>query len=282
MAAHDVLLLARRHAARLLEVHGVAGVMLGGSHARGTADDRSDIDLGVYYRGRIDVEAMRSAASDVAGRPTEVAGPGGWGPWVDGGAWLDLDGDLDCDVDGGRVDWILRDLDRVEHEWQRALRGEFSLHHQPGHPFGFVSCGYVGEVALGRVVADPTADLGRLKAAAATYPDQLRAAFERWLWEAGFSLDIARKSAGRGDAAYVSMCVVHAVGIMAHALHARAGSWVVNEKGLVAAAGALPDAPSGFTERAHAACAGHGARPEDLLATLSAAEDLLATVTSVH
>jgi predicted nucleotidyltransferase len=274
MAWGDVRLLAGAHAARLLEIDGVVGVMLGGSHARGAADQHSDVDLGVYYRGRLDVEAMGESASDLVGRPTDVAGPGGWGPWVDGGAWLDLA--------PGRVDWILRDLGRVEAEWERARRGEFSLHHQPGHPFGFVSTTYVGEVALGCVVGDPTGDLGRLRTAAATYPDPLRASFDGWLWEAGFSLDIARKSAGRGDATYVSMCVSHAVGIMAHALHARAGSWVVNEKGLVPGAGALPQAPADFTDRAHAACAGRGARPEELRATLDDAEELLAIVRSGH
>ena len=266
----DVHSLARDHAARLLEVDGVVAVMLGGSHARGAADDHSDVDLGVYYRGALDLDAMRRSASEVVGRPTEVAAPGGWGPWVDGGAWLHLE--------PSRVDWILRDLDRVGNEWERARRGEFSLHHQPGHPFGFVSTAYVGEVAHGLVVGDPTGELGQLKSATAPYPDPLRAAFEEWLWEAEFSLDIAGKPAGRGDAAYVSMCVTHAVGIMAHAVHARAGSWVVNEKGLVPEAGALPGAPADFAIRAHAACAGRGARPADLLATVAEAASLLASL----
>jgi predicted nucleotidyltransferase len=265
----DVFELAREHAERLLDVNGVVGVMVGGSHARGTADASSDLDLGVYYREPLDLDALRNLVSETVGRPTEVAGPGGWGPWVNGGAWLDLT--------SGRVDWILRDLDRVHREWERARQGEFGLHHQPGHPFGFVTTTYVGEVASGRVVADPGGEVGRLKAAATRYPDRLRDAFENWLWEAGFSLDVARKSAGRGDATYVEMCLVHAAGIMAHALHARAGRWVVNEKGLVDAAGLLPSAPDGFAERTHALCAG-GVEPADLVTRLDSATQLLDAV----
>jgi len=268
----DALDLARSHADRLVQVDGVVGVSLGGSHARGAADQHSDIDLGVYYRQPLDLAALRVLASASAGRPTDVAGPGGWGPWVDGGAWLELE--------TVRVDWILRDLDRVTAEWGRATRGEFSVHHQPGHPFGFVSTAYVGEVALGIVLADTEAEIDRLKAAAQEYPERLRDAFDGWLWEAEFSLAIAAKSAERGDAAYVSMCVAHAVGIMAHALHARAGSWVVNEKGLVPGTATLPGAPADFAARAHAVCAGTGADPASLQATLDEAGDLLTLVRS--
>ena len=261
--------IARAHAERLVGVQGVVGVMIGGSHARQTADASSDLDLGVYYREPLDLDAMRKLASDCAGRPTEVAGPGGWGPGGNGGAWLDLP--------DGRVDWILRDLDRVRSEWGRAQAGEFSVHHQPGHPFGFVSTTYVAELALGVIVADPSGELHELQAATATYPHPLREAFDRWLWEAGFSIDIASKPAGRGDAAYVDMCLTHAVGIIVYALHAREGRWVTNEKGIVASAAQLSCAPEGFAVRVHEVIAG-GATPADLEAKLEAARALLRDV----
>ena len=265
----DLRAVAQIHARELSTVEGVVGVVLGGSHARGTADALSDLDLGVYYREPLDVEALRTLATRLTGRPTEVAEPGGWGPWVNGGAWLD--------TEVGPVDWILRDLTRVEHEWDRARRGEFSLHHQAGHPFGFLSTAYVGEVAMGRILADPRGEIGRLKDAAASYPQPLREALLRWLWEAGFSLAVGRKAAARGDAAYIAMCVVHAVGIMAHALHARAGRWVINEKGLVASAARLPGAPPDFAARAAALCAGPAATV-GLSDWLAEAEALLADV----
>jgi predicted nucleotidyltransferase len=88
-------------AERLAQVPGVVGVLLGGSRARGEHRPESDWDLGVYYRGGLDLAALRA----LAGPGVEVAAPGEWGPWVNGGAWLR--------IDGVAVDWILRDLDRV-------------------------------------------------------------------------------------------------------------------------------------------------------------------------
>ena len=40
---------------RLVAVGGVVGVVLGGSRARGTHRPDSDYDLGLYYRGGLDV-----------------------------------------------------------------------------------------------------------------------------------------------------------------------------------------------------------------------------------
>jgi predicted nucleotidyltransferase len=75
----------------LTRVAGVVGVTLGGSRARGDADAASDVDLGVYYRDGLDLAAVRRLAADLDPAAT-VSGRGGWGPWVDGGAWLVVDG----------------------------------------------------------------------------------------------------------------------------------------------------------------------------------------------
>ncbi|MBT2393490.1 nucleotidyltransferase domain-containing protein [Streptomyces sp. ISL-1] len=104
-------------AQQLTAVRGVRAVALGGSRARGSHRPDSDWDLGVYYRGSVDTGALASLAAEVTGRPVEVAGPGGWGPWVNGGAWLS--------VDEMRVDWILRDLDRVQRVWADCRTGRY-------------------------------------------------------------------------------------------------------------------------------------------------------------
>jgi len=36
---------------RVAKIEGVLAIVLGGSRARGTADERSDVDLGIYYDG---------------------------------------------------------------------------------------------------------------------------------------------------------------------------------------------------------------------------------------
>ncbi len=237
-----------RMAARLTSVRGVRAVVLGGSRARGTHRPDSDWDLGVYYRGTPDLAALTALACEAQGSPVEVAGPGGWGPWVDGGAWLR--------VDGIAVDWILRDLDRVEKVWSDCREGRFEIGIQPGHPLGFWSPCYPGEVALGRVLADPHGELTELQADTRAYPEPLRRAVVDAAWEADFSVHAARKSAPSGDTLHVGLCLSRAFGILAQALHAHHRAWCLNEKGALAAAALLPDTPADFTERVGAALRG--------------------------
>ena len=56
--------------ARVSKVDSVAAIVLGGSRARGTADDRSDIDLGLYYDGNqpFSIEALSGAAQELDDR----------------------------------------------------------------------------------------------------------------------------------------------------------------------------------------------------------------------
>ena len=254
-------------ATRIAAVPGVVGVTLGGSRARGEHTPESDIDLGLYYRRDLDVERLGELAREVGGADATVTARGGWGPWVDGGGWLT--------IDGSAVDWIYRELDRVERSWEDAAAGRVSFHSQAGHPAGVASFAYAGELALGVVLADPSGVLGGLRGRMADYPSALADALVDGLWEARFSIDIARKGAARGDTVYVSGCLFRAVMLCAHALHGRAGRWLVNEKGAVASAGRLSIAPSGFADRAHGVLGAPGTGSADLLATLDAAARLV-------
>ena len=252
---------------RVVEVSGVVGVVLGGSRARGELTGDSDVDLGLYYRRPLDVDALSALARELAGPGAQVTQPGAWGPWVDGGAWLR--------IDGTAVDWSYRDLDRVRSCRAAAQRGEFTFHAQVGHPLGVPDFAYAGELALARVLADPTGELAALRQQMATYPVTLGRALVAGLWEAGFTLDIARKAVSRADTAYVAGCLFRAVLLCAHALHGWAGRWLVNEKGAIASAGRLPAAPPGFTARAHGVLAHLGDQPDQLQAAITAAQALI-------
>ncbi|MEU3566134.1 nucleotidyltransferase domain-containing protein [Kitasatospora sp. NPDC006786] len=249
-------------ASQLARVPGVVGVMLGGSRARGEERPESDWDLGVYYRGAPDLDALRA----LAGPEVEVAEPGGWGPWVNGGAWLR--------VEGVAVDWILRDLDRVGRVWADCRRGRFEVGTQAGHPLGFWSPCYPGEVALGLPLADPTGELTRLKEQAADYPEPLRDALTAATWEADFLLDTAAKSAAHADALHVSLCLSRAVGILVQALHAHHRRWCLNEKGALAVAEQLPDTPADFGSTARGLLAAPGGSAAELTATVARAREL--------
>lgn len=244
--------------------------MLGGSRASGTHTPDSDVDLGLYYRPPLDVDALGALAREVAGPAATVTQPGAWGPWVDGGAWLH--------VDGTAVDWIYRDVERVRASWLAAQQGRYRFHFQVGHPFGVPDFVYAGELALARVLVDPTGELSGLQLELSSYPVALGQALVAGLWEAGFNLANARKAVVRADTAYVAGCLFRVVELCAHALHGRAGRWLVNEKGAVASAGRLPGAPADFATRAHGILAQLGCEPDQLTSAVDAAAALLGDV----
>ena len=253
-------------ASNLATVGGVVGVVLGGSRARGTHRPDSDFDLGLYYRGPLDVAALQTLADEVSDQPAEVTEPGGWGPWVDGGGWLT--------IGGRRVDWIYRDLDRVRRVWEDCRAGRYQVAFQVGHPLGFYSHAYAGELALSRLIEDPTTELAELRPQMRAYPAALGEALVRGLWEAEFAVRLARYGVAGADPAYTAGCLFRAVGVTCQALHGRAGRWLINEKGMVAASGALPHAPPGFAEDAKAIFAdphGQVERAEALIAAVRAA-----------
>src|SRR6478735_6184702 len=259
----------RRMVDELTGVHGVLGVVLGGSRARGDALPTSDVDLGVYYEGTPDTAGLSRLASRWSGRDVTVGEPGSWGPWVDAGGWLE--------VEGTAVDWILRDVDRVAAQTDRARRGEFAFHAQAGHPLGFLDVSYAGELATGVVLADPSGRLASLRRDVTAYPHALRDAVVGALWEADFLLGAAGKGVARADTTYVALALAQAILLCAHALHADAGRWVTNEKGLVPAMAMLPAAPERFSRDAALALGALGTTEESLAAAIETATRLVAS-----
>ncbi|MFF5079806.1 nucleotidyltransferase domain-containing protein [Actinoplanes sp. NPDC000266] len=254
-------------AAELMLVPGITAVVLGGSRARGTDTPDSDTDLGLYYRQPLDVDRLTAAARAIAGPSAQVTAPGGWGPWVDGGGWLEVGGDA--------VDLIYRDLDRVTAVCDAVEQGQYAFHTQAGHPLGFADHAYAGEVALARVLADPSGEVAGLRERLRVYPPALSRELVAGLWEADFLIMLARKGIPRGDSAYVSGCLFRLAGVCAHALHGGAGQWLINEKGAVAAAGALPGAPEHFAERVDKAFAAVDGDPLRLRLAIDIAADLV-------
>lgn len=241
--------LARTIAARVAHVPGIVAVSLGGSHARGNARPDSDLDLGLAYDTAhpFDLAALNALCRELDDSGTaEATPPGGWGPWVDGGAWLT--------VGGQRVDFIYRELGRVEQSVEDALAGRVTLHAQPGHPHGIHGHHYAAELATGLILHDPSERLGRLRARLGDYPAPLAQALERhYGWSPGFWLDGAAKGLKRGDVHYAQGCLYQAVMAMVQTLCARGRAWILNEKGAATLAGALPGAPQDFGARVNAA-----------------------------
>lgn len=261
-------------ARELVAVDGVVAVVMGGSRARNAHASTSDVDLGLYTRGVVEFDDLDGLAERWSTTPARFARPGEWGPWVDCGAWLE--------VDGKPVDWIRRDLDRVEEQWVRAQRGEHAFHVQAGHPLGFLDVAYVGELAHARILQDPTDELQRLRERVQRMPDALGDALAGGLWEADLLLTQASKAASRGDDAFVLLCLSRTVLLACHALAGRDRRWVVNEKRLVAEVAALPHAPDGLELRVRSALAtgdgGAAALERSVAATRALVADVRAAI----
>lgn len=204
-------------AERLARIPGVVAVTLGGSRATGTERPDSDWDFGLYYRGGIDPDDVRAL-----GLSGEVFAPGDWAGFMNGGAWLM--------VDGVRVDLIYRDLDEVGRVTALAEEGRFELSRTPGYLAGMPSYVLVGELALGKVLH------GELPAP--DFPDALRdRAPQRWRAEAAFALKWAGMHARRADPVACAGLAAQAVVATSHGRLCARGEWALNDKGVVARAG---------------------------------------------
>jgi predicted nucleotidyltransferase len=256
---------------RLGQIEGVAAVVLGGSQARGDAQPNSDIDLGIYYdpQRRPSLDALRALAAELDDqhRTDAVTDFGGWGPWINGGAWLD--------IQGQRVDWLYCDLARVEHEIAECEAGRPVIHYQPGHPHGFWNHIYMGGVFYCRILYEKDGVLSALKARANVYPPLLKQALIHSLWEAGFSLENAHKPAARGDVTHVAGYLYRAAAMMTQALFALNERYCINEKGAVKLIDTFPLHPDNFTERIENILSRIGKSPDELNNSVHQFETLL-------
>jgi predicted nucleotidyltransferase len=267
--------LAQQIAGRLGEIEGVVAVALGGSWARGEAHADSDVDLGIYYRpgNPPRITDLRLLARELDDRhpPQAVTNFGEWGPWINGGGWLT--------IEGRRVDWLYRDLDLVELTIGECRAGRHSVYYQPGHPHGFHTHIYMGEIHYSRSLYDPVGELRALKNTTERYPPRLKEALiRRQLWEARFALETCRKSAARGDAFYVAGCLFRCAACMVQTLFALNERYLVNEKGSVEVANSLPLRPDNFREIVDSVLARPGGSPQELEGSVGNIEGLLVAV----
>jgi predicted nucleotidyltransferase len=248
----------------LAAVPGVVALTLGGSRATGAAHASSDTDIGVYFSERVglDIERLRDVLRSLVDEPAaaQVTEVGGWGPWIVGGGWLT--------ISGQKVDLLYRPVESVERVIGDCREGRVSMDYQPGHPHGFCSAIWMGEVALRRPLSDPRGALARLRAMTVPYPDRLREALiRRFQWEIFFSIENAQTALPKGDETYIAGCVFRSLACAAQTLFAVNRRYLINEKGALAAASRLPLTVANLTERARSIWQAIGLRSFDAALT---------------
>lgn len=168
----------------LTQVDNVAAVVLGGSYATGTATENSDLDIGIYYSEKTPfcIDLIRSIATkySIDGAPT-VTGFYEWGPWVNGGAWIE--------TKAGKVDFLYRNIEQVKSTIEKAKKGEWENDFDQQPPYGFSSIMYLAETRYCLPLADPGGLIKELKAEVQIYPAKLKEKIiSQSLWSAEFTI----------------------------------------------------------------------------------------------
>jgi hypothetical protein len=221
----------------LAEVPGVQAVVLGGSRARGSEHPTSDYDIGLYCGNGValDTDRLSIVVKEIADDPgaTTVTGYDEWGTWIVGGAWLS--------VEGQKVDLLYRHADNVERVMVACQRGIVLMTYQPGHPHGFCSAIWMGEIAYCQPLHDPQGLIARLKSIALPYSQALRRELiRRFQWEVLFSIENAELAAARNERTHVAGCLYRSLACIAQVLFALNERYLINEKGALQEAARLP------------------------------------------
>lgn len=227
-------------------ISGVKAVVLGGSRARGTHTLSSDIDVGIYYDPSqpMDLDALGKIATklDDEHRENVITGFGGWGPWINGGGWLR--------IQSLPVDFLYKDLERIKFYIDSCLNGKVEIFYQGGHPHGFVTSIYLGEIALCKPLYDPEGIIAELKGKVTPYPDALqKAILNSFAWEIDFSVMIAKKSIERADVNYAAGSCFRGVSCMLQVLFALNQEYWLNEKGALNITDSFAVKPADFRNR---------------------------------
>lgn len=208
-------------------VAGIDAIVLGGSHATGTANKDSDIDIGIYYdEVSFDLSSFRQMAFllDDEHQKNTITDPGEWGPWINGGGWLK--------IDGIAVDILFRDTKKVITVIDDCINGKISIDYQCGHPFGFVNSIYMGEVAYCKILSSNNSIIFDQKKRLIKLPKNYRiATIEKFLWECEFSQQCGIKAMGKGDVLYAAGSLFRCAVSLLQVLYAINEMYMLNEKG---------------------------------------------------
>ncbi len=255
----------------LSNLPGLLAIALGGSHARGRARLDSDIDLGLYYEaGRpLDVDRLRELVAPINDTPEPVvSGIGGWGHWVDGGAWLSLGGQ--------RVDLLYRSFDLIEHTLAEAQAGRFVIDFEQQPPFGFFGPTVLGELTIAQPLLDSTNRLAELKSGADPFPETLvHAVVQNQLWSVDFGLRaFAPKYVASENVLAVAGSLTRFARALVLALFALNRTYFINDKTALDEVSEFALVPPKFEARIEIILSRIGSNADELVASIAEMKDL--------
>jgi len=258
----------------LTEVNGLQAVVLGGSWASNTQLPDSDIDLGLYYNEDtpLDIDHIRKIAQELNDFPNpEVTVLGGWGRWVNGGAWLT--------IKGQRVDFLYRNIDFVSTIIDECNRGETQFDYLQQPPYGFYSYIYCAETQICKAISDPQKIIASLKLKVSNYSESLKSSIiNNFLWQAEFALEVAKKPAHSGNVFLVAGCLTRIACSLVQVLYALNETYFISDKRLTKEIEQFSIIPPDFAMRLDHILGGIGNDNKILSETLLNAQILLSEI----
>lgn len=255
---------------QLKSINGLRAIVLGGSYARGDQRPDSDLDLGLYYAEDqpLDIAQVRELANALNDTPDPtVAEPGGWGPWVNGGAWLT--------IGGQRVDFLYRNLTFVATIIDECNVGRIRSDYWQQPAYGFHSFMYCSETAINLPLYDPEQLLAQLKARVASYSPRLKQAIcDDFLWRARFTLDNIRKPAARGEIYMTAGGLARTIHCLVQVLYALNERYYLSEKQLASEVATFALQPANFLARVDHILGHPGTHSAELVDALERTEEL--------
>jgi hypothetical protein len=222
---------------------GEYGIALGGSHAKGVADERSDLDLYVFAREVLPNEERTRLIERLPG----VTGIVSWGqtePFIQAGT--------DFYLARQKVEVWLRNADYMADTIGDCRAGIVRHDMVTWTVMGFYNHCALSDVSKMRALEDPYGILARWQAAVSEYPPELRDAIigrhmqAARFWPGNFH---CLSAVERGDVIYVAGIVQQVVDNLIQVLFALNRVYFPGEKKLAAALDHLPVKPEAFVAR---------------------------------
>ena len=223
-------------------VEGKCAVALAGAHAKGTADQDSDIDLYIFAeRARPYAQRLELICS--------IADPGTT-PWVDSSfdaaPW---GGGMDFTYQGPPVEVVGRTLTRMDQVIADCQEGKFEIIPATWTSNGYYSFIYLCELSFIKPIWDPDGVLAAYQQRTAAYPDPLRQAIIKTFlgragtWMGNFHYESAIR---RGDILFTAPIVLHTVMDMVQVVFALNRVYFTGDKKLEHALSEMPYCPEAF------------------------------------
>lgn len=269
--------LLERLLADLCAVPGIGAIVLGGSYARGTQTETSDLDIGLYYSeaAPFAIEEIRRVARSYAvdGEPT-VTGFYEWGAWVNGGAWIK--------TASGKVDFLYRNLEHVQRTLDEAQQGIHRHDYGQQPAYGFHSVIYLAETHCCVPLFDPQGWISNLKRQVEGYPAKLREKIiGDSLWSAEFTLLHARSFSEKGDVYNTVGCLTRAASNLTQALFALNGVYFMSDKKVLESITAFALKPENYAQRLTSILAHPGSNAAELSESTQSMHELWQAVVAL-